>query len=169
MKGAGEALEELAKMLSPSPGLSGDPLDFFEPLKGPREGDVRILPHQSAVQPFSRTYRFDGGEGAHRGLMELMVVEWTFGTEELSRYSTHTMKAEMPPRVLMNKSDAARIGLSDGDRVEIRLPRGGVSAELETNDRVAPGVIVVPRHRRLDWQHLDGLRMQISEDWIRKG
>jgi NADH-quinone oxidoreductase subunit G len=171
MKGAGEVLEELAKMLPPSPGLdlSGDPLGFIEPFRGSHDGPLRLLPHQSAVEPFSRNYRFESGEEAFRGRMELIVVDWTFGTEELSRYSTHTMKAEMPPRVLMNKSDAARVGLSDGDRVEIRLPRGGVSAELETNDRVAPGVIVVPRHRLLDWQHLDGLRMQISEDWIRKG
>jgi anaerobic selenocysteine-containing dehydrogenase len=100
--------------------------------------------------------------------MELLAVEWTFGTEGLSRYSAHTMKAEKPPRLFMNRSDAARIGLSDGDQVSLRLPRGEVSGELETRDQMAPGVIVVPRHRLLDWQHLDGRRMQIPEDWIRK-
>jgi NADH-quinone oxidoreductase subunit G len=166
MWGAGEVLAALAKALSPSAGLSGDP--FLKPLKGPHAGDARILPHRSDVAPFSRTYRFDGGEGDHRGDMELLAVEWTFGTEGLSRYSAHTMKAEMPPRLFMSRSDAARIGLSDGDQVSLRLPRGEVCGELETRDRMARGVIVVPRHRLLDWQHLDGLRMLINEDWIRK-
>lgn len=166
MKGAGEVLADLAKALSTSPGLSGDP--FLEPLNGPHEANACILPHRSAVAPFSQTYRFDGEEGAHRAFMELMAVDWTFGTEALSRYSSHTIKAEKPPRVFMNKSDAARIGLSDGDRVSLRLPRGEVSGELETRDQMAPGVIVVPRHRLLDWQHLDGLRMQIPDDCIRK-
>ena len=52
----------------------------------------------------------------------------------------------------MHPADAAKLGLSPGDRVALRLPGGTLEVDLQVAENMAPGVLVLPRHRQLDWR-----------------
>ena len=84
--------------------------------------------------------------------LELLLVDLTFGTEELASYSKHIQPVEEPPRLLMHPADAAKLGLSAGDRVALRLPGGELEVDLQVAENMAPGVLVLPRHRQLNWR-----------------
>jgi len=84
--------------------------------------------------------------------LELLLVDQTFGTEELASYSSHIQQVEEPPRLLMHPGEAGKLGLSPGDQVALRLPRGELRVKLQMADNLAPGVLVLPRHRQLNWR-----------------
>ena len=46
------------------------------------------------------------------------------------------------------------MGLSDGDRAVLHLPKGSLAVVVKLAANLAPGVVVLPRHRRLDWRKL---------------
>jgi NADH-quinone oxidoreductase subunit G len=84
--------------------------------------------------------------------MELLLVDWTFGTEELSSYSDHIRKVEKEPVLFMHGADAAREGLSDGDVVLVSLQdEPWLRVKLNLADNMARGVLILPRHRRLEF------------------
>jgi len=84
--------------------------------------------------------------------LELLLVEATFGAEELASYSEPIREVEKPPRLLMHPGDAARLGLSSGDQVGLRLPGGELTVALQVAEQMAPQVLVLPRHRLLNWR-----------------
>ncbi|MEU9891786.1 molybdopterin dinucleotide binding domain-containing protein [Sphaerisporangium sp. NPDC051011] len=49
------------------------------------------------------------------------------------------------PKVMVNEKDAADRGLSHGQRVRVFNDNGGMTAEVEITDRVAPGVVATPK------------------------
>jgi NADH-quinone oxidoreductase subunit G len=100
--------------------------------------------------------------------LELVLVNWTFSTEELSCYSPPLMKLEKEPAVLIQVDDAARLGLSDSDRVTIVLDRGSLEVSVSVKENMASGVIVMPRHRLLEWQKIETLPKFIKFDEIKK-
>jgi len=98
--------------------------------------------------------------------MELLLVDWTFGTEELAGYSTHIQQVEEAPRLTMPARDAARLGLTPGEEVALNLPGGSLRVELAVAGRMAPGVLVLPRHRRLEWHKFPGGPRLVADDAI---
>jgi NADH-quinone oxidoreductase subunit G len=86
--------------------------------------------------------------------LALILVEWTFGTEELSSLSTHLEKVEKSPCLFMQADDAARLGFSDGDRVAIHVEGGAIEITLSVKNNMAKGVLILPRHRRLGWRKM---------------
>jgi len=58
--------------------------------------------------------------------------------------------------------------LQDGDRVAIRTENGTLEVTLCAVDNMAQGVIVLPRHRELNWRIFDTGKIQLQEDQIRK-
>jgi NADH-quinone oxidoreductase subunit G len=86
--------------------------------------------------------------------LELILAERTFGTEELSSYSACLETLEEEAFAGVHHTDAARLGLRDGDRIAIRAGKTAVALVARVFDGMAPGVIVVPRLRRLPWQAL---------------
>jgi NADH-quinone oxidoreductase subunit G len=86
--------------------------------------------------------------------LELMLVEWTFGTEELSSLSPHLEKVEKSPCLFMHADDAARGGLKEGDRVLLTLEGGTLEVDLCVKENMAKGLLILPRHRRLGWRKL---------------
>ncbi|MGO9174961.1 MAG: molybdopterin-dependent oxidoreductase [Desulfobaccales bacterium] len=84
--------------------------------------------------------------------LELLLVEATFGAEELASYSKPIREVEQPPRLLMHPGDAARLGLNSGDQVVLRLPGGELTVALQVAEQMAPQVLVLPRHRLLNWR-----------------
>jgi NADH-quinone oxidoreductase subunit G len=86
--------------------------------------------------------------------LELLLVDWTFGTEELASYAAILQEAETEPVVSVHPGDAEKMGLSDGDRAVLHLPKGSLAVVVKLAENIAPGVVVLPRHRRLDWRKL---------------
>ena len=52
----------------------------------------------------------------------------------------------------MHPEDAAKLGLEAGDQVALRLPGGELRVALQVAANMAPGVMVLPRHRQLNWR-----------------
>ncbi len=99
---------------------------------------------------------------------ELLLVDWTFGTEELSGYSRFIQQVEKAPSLMMHASDAARLGLNDNDRIVVTLEGGPLEAGLSIVENMAPGVIILPRHRQLAWQKLKGFPAGVPVERIKK-
>jgi NADH-quinone oxidoreductase subunit G len=89
---------------------------------------------------------------ANGHVLELVLVDWTFGTEELSALSPPLREVERNPCLVMHVDDAAKLGLKDNDEIAIKLDRGVLEVSLCTSQNMAAGVIVLPRHRLLEWQ-----------------
>jgi NADH-quinone oxidoreductase subunit G len=100
--------------------------------------------------------------------LELVLANWTFSTEELSQYSPPLMKLEKEPSVFVHVDDAARLGLSDSDKVTILLDGGALEVSVSVKQNMALGVIVMPRHRLLEWQKIETLPKFISYEDVRK-
>ena len=86
--------------------------------------------------------------------VELLLVDWTFGTEELASYSPLMREAEAAPVLLIHPDDAGKLGLGDGNRANVHLPKGSLAVTVKLAAALAPGVLVLPRHRQLDWRKL---------------
>jgi len=106
--------------------------------------------------------------GAPDNSLELILVDWTFGTEELSAYSACLRELEPEPCATMHTSDAESLDLSDGNRIVIETENGGLEVNLRVAENMASGVLLVPKHRRLDWQTMGAGRIRIGKDRIRK-
>jgi NADH-quinone oxidoreductase subunit G len=68
----------------------------------------------------------------------------------------------------MHPRDAAPSGLADGNRAAVHLPKGSVAVTVKLVENMAPGVVVLPRHRRLDWRKLAGPRVYLPPHLIVK-
>jgi NADH-quinone oxidoreductase subunit G len=100
--------------------------------------------------------------------LELITVDRTFGTEELSARSPHLRQMEAEPFVFINRHDAAEWGLSHGDKINIRLNAVTISLPVTVVENMAPGILVLPRHPEIDWQHLGAYRIMLNKDQISK-
>jgi hypothetical protein len=96
---------------------------------------------------------------------EVILAERTFGTEELCSYSACLETLEDKPFAGWHRKDAERLGIGEGDRIAIRTETDTLELTARLFDRMAPGVVVIPRLRRLPWQAL-GKRIQRQD--IRK-
>jgi NADH-quinone oxidoreductase subunit G len=85
---------------------------------------------------------------------EIILAERTFGTEELSSYSACLEPLVEKPFASLRQEDAAALGISDGDRISFGTAKAAVELAVKVFDRIAPGVIMVPRLRGLPWQAL---------------
>jgi len=133
----------------------------------PDGGRVHLA--QRRNKPFSSGGRIRSGKDSQDdSRLELLVVDWTFGTEELSTYSKFIRQVEKEPCLLMNPKDASMIGLKDRERITLPLDRGRLEAELRIVDNMAPGVIVMPKHRKLAWQKMEKWPVRVAVDQIRK-
>ena len=99
---------------------------------------------------------------------ELLFVDSTFGTEELSAGSPCLEPLTAEPFAGLHRRDAAALGVADGDRVSIRSEHGVLDVRAKLFENMATGVIVIPRHRKLAWQALGGLQLRVGPDDVRK-
>ena len=133
--------------------------------KIPDDG-IRIYREKDGSARFS-IQRHKGGSDADDHL-ELIAVEWIFGTEELSSYSECLTDLEGSPGICMCRTDAQKLNLSAGDRVSIELGGGALEANLQIKDNMAAGMLVIPRHKNLEWQKMDTGPTWVRPDQIRK-
>jgi NADH-quinone oxidoreductase chain G len=166
-RAAGEILTELAAALSPLAPLPQDDLwdwlrrenPVFARIDAPEE---RLLPVEISPESFPPAAVLEPAPPPP-GRLELLLVDRTFGTEELAAYSSHIRQAEEPPRLLMSPGDAARFGFNSGARVSLRLPGGELEVELEVAPGLAAGVLALPRHRRLNWRLAPDYQIMLAE------
>jgi NADH-quinone oxidoreductase subunit G len=98
--------------------------------------------------------------------VELLLVDWTFGTEELASYSPLMQEVETAPVLLIHPDDAGKFDLGDGNRADLHLPKGSLTVTVKLAAALAPGVVVLPRHRQLDWRKLAETPVYLSANRI---
>ena len=122
-----------------------------------------------APHPAERFASLRPNGGPHTdGRLEVIAVERTFGTEELSAYSACLTELASTPGIFINAMDAAQLNLTDGDLVSIELNSGAVEARLQVAANMATGTLVIPRHKDLDWQKMGTGHTWVRKDQIRK-
>jgi NADH-quinone oxidoreductase subunit G len=102
------------------------------------------------------------------GDLKLIFTDLTFGTEPLSVYSECLRELEPEPSVIIHRSEADSLNLIDGDPISIQTQSGNLEAKLKVVDNMAAGVLVVPRHWKLNWQIFDPDTSSIGRDQIKK-
>lgn len=133
----------------------------------PAAAGLRLLPSKSEVAPFAEKPVTELAEiPADR--LELVLAEQTFGTEELAGYSPIIQKLEEEPHLILHEETAAGLDLTSGDRVAVPLPGGEVCVVLKTFPNMAKEVAILPRHRRLAWQKLQGWPVWLAKKDLRK-
>ena len=100
--------------------------------------------------------------------LELIAVERTFGTEELSSHSECLTDLEEGPSIFICRTDAEKLNLAEGDVVSIELNQETIEGKLQVADHMAAGTLVIPRHKDLDWQKMGTGETWIGRDQIRK-
>jgi NADH-quinone oxidoreductase subunit G len=129
---------------------------------------VRLPPEETKENLFSMDWLTQGSKDRLNGYLELLFVDWTFGTEELSTFSKYIREVEKEPSLLMHAKDASRVNLMNEDRVAIQLEGGRLEAKVSISETMAQGVLVLPRHRQLEWQKLKTLPARVFFDQIEK-
>jgi NADH-quinone oxidoreductase subunit G len=130
---------------------------------------IRVDLGQRKEEPFPSDSRIPSEKELQEdSRLELLVVDWTFGTEELSTYSKYIQQVEKEPCLFMHPKDASRTGMKDKDRITLHLDRGPLVVELCVVDNMAPGVIIMPQHRQLPWQKMERWPLKVAVDQIRK-
>ncbi len=127
---------------------------------------VRLLPAAAPGGDFAAPPALPA-PGAADGL-ELLLVDWTFGTEELAGYSHLLRQTEPEPVLSLHPRDAEKSGLEDGNRAALHLPKGALAVTVRLAGNQAPGVAVLPRHRRLDWRRLPETPVYLTPNLIVK-
>ncbi len=141
------------------PALAGFDLGSPEGIRLlPERRDGDLFPSQRSAPP-----AIPVGES-----LDFFFVDWIFGTEELSSYSTFTRQAENSPCLFLHAVDAARLRLGEKGRVRIAMDSGSLEVEFFVTEKMAPGVMVLPRHRQISWQFLRELPARVPMDRIKK-
>jgi NADH-quinone oxidoreductase subunit G len=136
---------------------------------GAEDAGIRVIPDKAGDGGFSllreevapmSSQREDG--------FELLIVDLTFGTEELSGFSPYAQRAENHPHLVIHEDEALLLGLSNGDRVILRLPGGPLELEVKTATNMSSAVIVMPRHRQIAWQKAQALTLRLPRGRIER-
>ena len=117
-----------------------------------------LVPERSLEDPYATDGLFQQKKCPDtKKELEILLVEMIYGTEELSTYSMPIREAENTPRLCIHTKDAERLGFDN--KATLRLLLGGeeVSIELCAVKNMASGVIILPRHRQLEWQTPGGV------------
>jgi NADH-quinone oxidoreductase subunit G len=149
---AGEAL--LSEIRTPQAAFAGSIPQLAE------LADIAALPEEglrlASKNPSADRFHSDlpPAASADPNELEIVLAEQTFGTEEFSSYSPCLETLEAEPFAGLHRKDAELLGIRAGDRIAIRAGTATVELAIKVFDNMAPGVMMVPRLRRLAWQAL---------------
>jgi NADH-quinone oxidoreductase subunit G len=130
---------------------------------------IRVVPGQAVDGGFSeQTKGATSRSSQQEDGFELLIVDLTFGTEELSGFSPYAQRAEKQPHLVIHGDKASRLGLSNGDKATLHLPGGPLELQVKTAENMASGVIVMPRHRQLAWQKTQAFTLRLSSGQIER-
>ncbi len=165
--------------------ISGDPAAVETGAVPPSPGEWIAAEHPAFERIGPSDYPVDGQRVLHpaggtagtggpparpdepKGL-ELLLVDWMYGTEELSSHADTLKSVILEPKLLMHPADAASAGLVHGDTVVVELDRGNLEIKLSVSEGMARGVLVLPRHRDIEWQKVGGFGVTVPPERIRK-
>jgi NADH-quinone oxidoreductase subunit G len=99
---------------------------------------------------------------------ELLLTDWTFGTEELSSLSQCLIELEREPCLVMHTVDAQHLGFAEGDFVEITTELGSLQVMVALTQAMAPGVLCLPCNPRLPWRIFKDMKITIKREQIKK-
>jgi NADH-quinone oxidoreductase subunit G len=122
-------------------------------------------PHGVRLNPPDRLASLEDiaeSESSSEQTLELITVDWTFGTESLSAASPWLQQIEDEPCLLIHPDDARALGLQDSQAAILSTPGGSLELTLYVNAEMAKGVVVVPRHRRCAWQQLGARTLNLN-------
>ena len=114
---------------------------------------IRIHSATDAAQRFQQPAWSAAGVSASG--FSLQSAAWTFGTEPLAALSPPLQQVETAPYLMMHRADGVEAGITDGDQVVGWADGQDLTVVVKLFDNMARRVIVIPRHRRLDWQVLE--------------
>ena len=125
---------------------------FFSDIKLYNEG-IRLPSTKNNAKRFT----FNWSEAMERfqrrdQSLQLLTVERTFGTEELSSLSPHLQTLQPEPSLLLHQKDAMQLGIKDGDEITVTISNGSIRVRALVTENIRSGVLVMPRLRQLDWQ-----------------
>jgi len=127
----------------------------------------RVLPDRNLQGTMVKDSPADSSEhDTGADMMVLITVDRTFGTEELSCRSTPLQELEAAPAVFMHPTDATEMGLTDGEHIVINTGIDKIRVLLQISEAMARGVVLLPRHHRLDWQCLPNFQIPLHRDHI---
>ena len=106
--------------------------------------------------------------GSPGGQFELLCAPVLFGGEALADHSPQLRELEQQPVLAVSTSDAHRLGISDGDSVAIDTGQGTIRIAVTVRDGIAPGTLIIPRHRKVMWQQVQHRRQFLGAAAIRK-
>jgi NADH-quinone oxidoreductase subunit G len=145
------------------------PLGEIPPIEELPGDGVRISSYDDTPPLFSVNWQEEKDKGnVLEDSLEVILTDWTFGTEELSSFSPPLRKLERSPSASIHSDDAARLGLAQGNRVRIELDVGDVQVDVSVEENMASGVIILPRHRVLKWQRIKSLPKFASYGDVKK-
>jgi NADH-quinone oxidoreductase subunit G len=101
--------------------------------------------------------------------LQLLLVDATFGTEELSLYADVIEQVESEPCLWMHVDDAARLGFAEGDQIVLTLDAGTLETRVRLARNMARGTLVLPRHRQLPWQKVKDFSVVVPFESVMKG
>ncbi len=131
---------------------------------------IRLLPESSSESDFQWTPAPDSATTEENDdRFRLLAVDRVFGTEELSSLSEFIRAAEKEPVLMMSRRDAEALGLTEGDMATLDFPERPLTIRVGVRDDMAPGILILPRNWRLDWQQMKDGRVAIPKNRIRKG
>ena len=175
-KPAWQILEELADAMSMVPKISMSDLWDWLAKENPAfvnlkpsdlpEG-VRRIPGQRNGNPFSP-------DPLRRNVPPLLI-HWSFCSSTGPLAQKNSLVTPIPSNRLkrlrclfMHPKDAMRAGLKDKDRVALQLDGGPLEIEVSIAENMAPGIMVLPRHRQLHWQKVKTFPVRVNIDRINK-
>ena len=127
--------------------------------------DLGATDAQPATPDAAVTGSSDGSE-AQSGLT-LLMVDWTFGTQYASAHSPVLGQVTPPARGVMHPRTAEDLGVGQAGQIVISTEKGRLMVPFGTDDRMAPGVLVVPRHSELAWQELGGTKLILDRTQVK--
>jgi NADH-quinone oxidoreductase subunit G len=139
------------------------------PSLGAEDPGIRVIPGLAADGAFlEQRKKVPPRVPQQEDGLDLLLVDWTFGTEELSGFSPYAQRAESQPHLMMHREEASRLGLSDGHKVILHLPGGPLEVEVKTAGNMSYTVIVMPRHRQLAWQKAQAFNLRLPTSKIER-
>lgn len=111
----------------------------------------RILPME-LKQKKERVWEGASGLQAAQGHLGLLMVQATFGTEELSSYSRAAIKMEREPMGFLHPLTAGLLGVGEGDRIRLQWEEGELELKVMTKENMVKDLLVVQAHRGLAWE-----------------
>jgi anaerobic selenocysteine-containing dehydrogenase len=76
------------------------------------------------------------------------------------------MEMEPLPCLSMHPEDAASLSVKNEDRIEISTEKGRLRVNVRVRENMAPGVLVLPKHRQISWRIFAPGRIFIPKERI---